>query len=174
MKARYFAPPSLLYYAARWRVREFMHLATNREALLDRIAVVSFCWAFRHLSKQYRGGRMPTTVNGDFADAEPVLYDVVPYFGSRNHNGFDEVEIYADVTATSRRARHFFLEDLGDETAKQKATEPIQCTSCGNLCAKVFPGVVCALCAGRTMSDPVTQCDLACGPQCVGDCLKPF
>jgi hypothetical protein len=122
----YLAPPSLLNAAIRWRLREFVHLATNRDALLDRVAVVSMCWAFRRLAKQYRGGRMSTTVNGDYADAEPVLYDVVPYFGSRNNNGFDEVEIYADVSSTTRRAIYWHENELQarDDAAYDAAHPP--------------------------------------------------
>jgi hypothetical protein len=112
MKGQPYFSPSLLGCTIRQHWRDVSYLATNREALLDRIAVVSFCWAFKRLAKQYRGGRMPTTVNGDFADAEPVLYDVVPYFGSRNRpDGFDEVEIYADVSATVRRAEYWLRND---------------------------------------------------------------
>jgi hypothetical protein len=126
MSRWYIAPPSLFDAAIRWRLREFVHLATNREALADRIAVVSFCLAFRHLAKQYRGGRISTTVGEEYADAEPVLYDVAPYFGSRNHNGFDEVEIYADVSRTIRRAEHRLCDELQarDDAAYDAAHPP--------------------------------------------------
>jgi hypothetical protein len=120
---------SLLGCTIRRHWREVKHLATNREALLDRVAVVAFCWAFKHLAKQYRGNRMPTTVNGDYADGEPVLYNVVPYFGSRNPDGFDEVEIYADVTATIRRAEYW----LRNDPPPGAITLPINCDKCGFL-----------------------------------------
>ena len=111
MKGRPYFSPSLLGCTIRRHWRDMSYLTTNREALLDRVAVVAFCWAFKRLAKQYRGGRMSATVNSDYADAEPVLYDVVPYFGSRNHNGFDEVEIYADVQDTAGRAIHWHRYD---------------------------------------------------------------
>ena len=137
MKGRPYFSPSLLGCTIRRHWREFVLLATNREALADRIAVVSFCLAFRHLAKQ-RGGGIATTVSGEYADAEPVIYDVVPYFGSRNHNGWDEVEIYADVSATIRRAEYRLRDELQarDDAAYVPEPDPWDglrphCPECG-------------------------------------------
>jgi hypothetical protein len=133
MNGRQYFSLSLLECTIRRHWREFVLLATNREALKDRIAVVAFCKSFQHLAKQ-RGGGIATTVSGEYADAEPVIYDVVPYFGSRNHNGWDEVEIYADVAATEKRAVRFYREETDNDLPPAGAiTLPINCENCGLL-----------------------------------------
>ncbi len=53
-----------------WHPREIRYVLRSREALLDRIAAIAFCWSFKQLAKNYRGNVLPTTVGPDYADHE--------------------------------------------------------------------------------------------------------
>ncbi len=81
-------------------LRDIPYLLRHPSWFLDAAATLAFCWSFDRLRKRYYGGTLPTTVSGDYADAEPCIYDVTPWL-SRNRA---EVDIYADVSCTAKRA----------------------------------------------------------------------